>query len=134
MSTPVAVVTALGSSLVLGISVVADQRSTKRVRSRRALSPQILADLVRQPLWLAAIVTNIAGFALQVVALTYGSIALVQPILVCDLVFASLIDWYLDRGRQFVPCLAQVVGVLPVGVVDLIELPDHPGKVGLAAE
>ena len=111
--------TALGSSLVLGISVVADQRSTKRVRARRALSPQILADLVRQPLWLAAIVANIVGFALQVVALTFASIALVQPILVCDLVFASLIDWYLDREsvtrscerRMFAGVIATTAGV-----------------------
>ena len=119
MSTPVAVIAGLASALTLGISVVADQRSTKRVQTRRALSPRILADLVRQPLWLVAIVTNIAGFALQVVALTYGSLALVQPILVCDLVFASLIDWYLDREsvtracerRMFAGVVATTVGV-----------------------
>ena len=94
MSTPIAVVTALAAALLLGISAVADQRSTKRVRSHQALSPEILADLVRQPLWLAAIGANCAGFALQVVALSFGSLALVQPLLVCDLVFASLIAWY----------------------------------------
>lgn len=119
MSTPIAVVAALAASLILGISVVADQRSTKRVRPRRALSPRILADLARQPLWLAAIVTNVAGFALQVVALSFGSLALVQPILVGDLVFASLIDWYLDREsvtrscerRMFAGVIATTAGV-----------------------
>jgi hypothetical protein len=97
LSTPIAVAAALVAALVLGISSVADQRSTKRVRSRRPLSPLILADLVRQPLWLTAIAANVAGFALQVVALAFGSLALVQPLLVCDLVFAVLISWYLGR-------------------------------------
>jgi hypothetical protein len=101
-NTPVAVATALIAALVLGISAVADQRSTKRVQSRAPLSPRILADLVRQPLWLIAVGANIVGFALQVVALAYGSLAIVQPLLVCDLMFAVLIAWYL-RGRANAP-------------------------------
>jgi hypothetical protein len=99
VSAPVAAVgAAVASALVLGISAVADQRSTKRVQTRRALSPRILADLVRQPLWLTAVGANIVGFALQVVALSFGSLALVQPILACDLIFAVLILWY--RGQR----------------------------------
>src|ERR1700722_19665669 len=104
MNTPLAVVTALAAALVLGISSVADQRSTKRVKPERSLSPRILLDLVRQPLWLTAIGANIVGFALQVVALDLGSIALVQPLLVCDLLFAVLISQYLQwRSGHGVP-------------------------------
>lgn len=95
-SSLIAVLTALAAALVLGISSVADQRSTKRVRPRRALSPWILADLVRQPLWLTAVCANAVGFALQVVALGFGSLAIVQPLLVCDLIFAVLISSYLN--------------------------------------
>src|ERR1700761_5429264 len=87
----VAVVTALAAALVFGISSVADQRSTKRVQTERALSPKILVDLVRQPLWLIAIAANLVGFPLQVTALSFGSLAVVQPLLVFDLVFAVLI-------------------------------------------
>ncbi len=100
MSASGATATALASALVLGISAVADQRSTKRVKRRKGLSPEIFADLVRQPLWLIAIVANLAGFALQVVALSLGSLALVQPLLVFDLVFAVLISWLLDRRAR----------------------------------
>jgi hypothetical protein len=99
VSTPIAVVTAVAAALVLGISSVADQRSTKRVKPARSGSPRILLDLVRQPLWLTAIGANLVGFALQVVALDFGSLALVQPLLVCDLVFAVLISRYLARRR-----------------------------------
>jgi drug/metabolite transporter (DMT)-like permease len=95
-----ATTTALASALVLGISAVADQRSTKRVKKRKGLSPAIFVDLARQSLWLIAIVANLVGFALQVVALSLGSLALVQPLLVFDLVFAVLISWLLDiRAR-----------------------------------
>jgi hypothetical protein len=102
VSTPIAVVTAVAAALVLGISSVADQRSTKRVKPARSGSPSILLELVRQPLWLLAIGANLAGFALQVVALDFGSLALVQPLLVCDLIFAVLISRHLavQRGDQ----------------------------------
>lgn len=100
MSASGAIATALASALVLGISAVTDQRSTKRVKKRKGLSPAIFVDLMRQSLWLIAIVTNVAGFALQVVALSLGSLALVQPLLVFALVFAVLISWLLDRRAK----------------------------------
>ena len=87
----VAIVTAIAAALLFGVSAVMDQRSTKRVKTERALSPNILRDLVRQPLWLMAVGANVAAFALQVVALSFGSLAVVQPLLVFDLVFAVLI-------------------------------------------
>jgi hypothetical protein len=97
LSTPVAVVSALGAAIFLGVSSVADQRSTKKVKTRKTLSPDIFVDLVQQRLWLAAIGANIVGFALQVVALDNGSLALVQPLLVGDLISAVLISWYLRK-------------------------------------
>ncbi len=110
--------TAIASALVLGVASVADQRSTKRVKTRRALSPAILADLFRQPLWLLAVAANIAGFALQVVALSFGSLALVQPLLVCALIFAVLISWYLrKRGNVRRPGGSHADLVMFCGVV-----------------
>jgi hypothetical protein len=127
LPTTITVVTSLAAALTLGISAVASQRSTKRVQSRRALSPRILLDLARQPLWLTAIVMNVMGFALQVAALDFGSLALVQPILVCDLLFAVLISAYLvppagirppSPGRLcagVVACTAGIAGFLAIG-------------------
>jgi hypothetical protein len=109
-----AVVTALAAALVLGVSSVADQRSTKQVQTRQALSPRIIVDLVRQRLWLIAVGANIVGFALQVVALAFGSLALVQPILACDLMFAVLIGRYV--WRQANPPPVNVTRIL-TGVV-----------------
>ncbi len=102
MSALIAIVAAVISALFLGIASVADQRSTKRVETSKSLSPRIFLDLVRQPLWLLAVGANIVGFALQIVALSFGSLAVVQPLLVLDLIFAVLISWNL-RVRAHTP-------------------------------
>ena len=115
-----AILAALGAALVFGISSVAEQRSTKRVETRRAGSPRILLDLVRQPLWVAAVGGTLLGFTLQVVALGFGPLALVQPILVFDLIFAVLINAYLRRIFDpqillgVVACAAGVGGFLAI--------------------
>jgi drug/metabolite transporter (DMT)-like permease len=92
-----AVVLAVAAALVFGIASVADQRSTKRVQRRQALSPRIFLDLMRQPLWLASVGGTLLGFALQVAALRFGPLALVEPLLICDLIFAVLIASYLRK-------------------------------------
>ena len=46
---------------------------------------------MRLPLFLAAIGVNLAGAALQVTALHFGSLTLVQPLLVLSLLFAVVI-------------------------------------------
>jgi hypothetical protein len=126
----VAVITALVAALLFGISSVADQRSTKRVKTEKALSPAILLDLVKQPLWLGAIVTNVAAFALQVVALSFGSLAVVQPLLVFDLVFAVLIGRTLlfdpkmfpAGAKRWDPVLFAGVGAATLGVAGFLAI------------
>jgi hypothetical protein len=109
---------------------VADQRSTKRVKTEKALSPAILLDLAKQPLWLGAILTNIAAFALQVVALSFGSLAVVQPLLVFDLVFAVLIGRTLlfdpkmfpAGAKRWDPVLFAGVGAATLGVAGFLAI------------
>lgn len=130
MSVAGASATALASALVLGISAVADQRSTKRVKRRKGLSPGIIADLARQSLFLIAILANLVGFALQVVALSLGSLALVQPLLVFDLVFAVLISWFLDKrakvphpgGRRSIALMFTGVAAVTGGVAAFLAI------------
>jgi len=97
LSSVLAVVLAVCAALVFGIASVADQRSTKRVKRRGPLSPRIFLDLARQPLWLASVCGTLFGFALQVLALRYGPLALVEPLLVLGLIFATLINAYLNK-------------------------------------
>jgi drug/metabolite transporter (DMT)-like permease len=120
LSEGIAVVASVAAALVFGIASVADQRSTKRVRRRGALSPSIFVDLARQPLWLASIFGTVMGFALQVVALRYGPLALVEPILVCDLIFAVLINSYLHR--KWDPRLLGGVVACAIGIIGFITI------------
>lgn len=110
----------LAAALVLGVAEVADQRGTKRVRQRRVLSPTIFVDLVRQPLWLASIIGTVLGFALQVLALRFGPLALVEPLLVCDLIFAVMLASYLSR--RFDPVLLGGVLATAAGVAGFLAI------------
>ncbi len=133
VSTAVGVAAAVGAALVFGVTSVAEQRSTKRVKKERTGSPKILLDLVRQPLWDIAIVGTIIGFALQVVGLKYAPLAVVEPILVFDLVFAVLIAAYLRRSAD--PVMLAGVGACVVGVAGFLVIARPTagtGTVGLA--
>jgi len=117
----ISVILALLAALVFGISSVAEQRGTGHVKERGALSPRLLLDLVRDPLWVTAIGATVLGFVLQVLALKYGSLAVVEPLLICDLIFAVLINSHLRHRRDpiiFVGsamCAAGVAGFLIIG-------------------
>src|SRR5438045_2439471 len=107
----IAIVLALTAALLFGLSSVGEQRSTKLVPDRGSFSPLLLADLARQPRWLAAIGVQIAGNVLQIVALHFGALALVQPLLVCNLLFAVTIA-LATRRRHHRPDRVMLAGVL----------------------
>jgi len=68
-----------------------------------------------------AIGATVLGFVLQVLALKYGSLAVVEPLLICDLIFAVLINAHLRHKRDPVifvgaaMCAAGVAGFLLIG-------------------
>jgi drug/metabolite transporter (DMT)-like permease len=96
----IAVGGALGASATDGITAVLDERSTKQVAVHRsAVSVALIFALLRRPLWVLAICLQIIGVVFQIVALRFGALALVQPILVCDLIFAVVIASALRHRR-----------------------------------
>jgi drug/metabolite transporter (DMT)-like permease len=58
---------------------------------RPALRPSLILDLARQPLWAASLLANVVGSGLQILALANGPLALIEPMLVTDLLFATVI-------------------------------------------
>jgi drug/metabolite transporter (DMT)-like permease len=64
--------------------------SRGRARLRAVFSPllELARRLLRSPLWLAGWAVNLVGFMAQAVALHLGSVAVVQPLLVTQLLFA----------------------------------------------
>jgi drug/metabolite transporter (DMT)-like permease len=59
----------------------------------------VVRSLARERVWLASLLVNVAGVVLQVVALSHAPVALVQPVLVLDLLFAVLGASVLRRHR-----------------------------------
>ena len=140
-----AVAAALAGAMIYGLSAVLEQRSVGQVPERGVFAPRLLWDLAHRPIWLASIVATLAGAALQAIALHFGPLALVQPILACDLLFAVLInavalrvapDRVLLAGAV---CCAAGLGVFlavaqPTGGREAVSLPSViPLAVGLAA-
>jgi drug/metabolite transporter (DMT)-like permease len=65
----------------------------------KTLRLSLLIELLRRPRWLAGVSLLVAGYGLQVVALAYGPVALVQPVVITELAFAvPLAIWRRDRS------------------------------------
>jgi drug/metabolite transporter (DMT)-like permease len=79
---------ALLSALAFAVAIVAQQHAAAQVSDEHARSGQMFVQLLRSPQWLAGTVGNGAGYVLQGIALAYGSLLVVQPLLVTSLLFA----------------------------------------------
>jgi drug/metabolite transporter (DMT)-like permease len=93
----IAVPVAVAGAITFGASDVIEQRATHRVAQRPPLDLRLFADLAANRLWLIGITVDIAASGMQAVALHFGALALVQPILVLDLLFAVVITAVLAR-------------------------------------
>jgi len=105
----IAVIAAVAASITFGASDVIEQRATHTVPQRRPMDIRLFVDLVGSRLWRIGITVDIAASAMQAVALHFGPLSLVQPILVCDLLFAAVMSAALRRRR---PDRVMAVGVV----------------------
>jgi drug/metabolite transporter (DMT)-like permease len=93
----ITVLLALAAAVVFSLSSVLEQYSTHQVPQRRALSPRLLIDLLKRRVFLAALAINTVGGILQILALHFGSLAVVQPLIVLSLLFAVAIATFTRR-------------------------------------
>lgn len=102
----VAVPAAVLGAASFGLASAIQHRVTKQVPKVRTLSPRMLFDLVRKPIWVLSIGTVIIGLSLQVVALAFGPLVLVQPLLVTSVLFgAAFAAWLAHRKMDLVLAL-----------------------------
>jgi drug/metabolite transporter (DMT)-like permease len=83
-----AVLFALLAAVFMAIGIVVRQRATMDVPPEKGVSTVMLRTLLGRRLWWAGTAAAVAGYGLQALALGYGSLLLVQPILVSALLFA----------------------------------------------
>lgn len=98
----VAVPAAVVGAASFGMASAVQQRATKQVPAERTLHPRLLWDLVRKPIWVASVLTVLVGLSLQVVALAFGPLMLVQPLLVTSVLFAAVYAAWM-AGRRLDP-------------------------------
>ena len=90
---------ALLSALAFAIATVAQQRAASQVSDDNARSGQFFAHLFRSPQWWAGTLGNGVGYVLQGVALAFGSLLIVAPMLVTSLLFALPLGARLSHTR-----------------------------------
>jgi len=89
--TAIAAVAALAAAGSFGVSAVLQHRQARASAGSRADGTRgfrLLAYLARRPVWLAGIMLAAAAYGLQGLALAFGPLALVAPIVATDLLFA----------------------------------------------
>jgi drug/metabolite transporter (DMT)-like permease len=95
----VAVPAAVAGAASFGLASAIQQRATKQVPTTGTLDPRLLLELVRRPVWVLGIGTVIVGLSLQLVALAYGPLVLVQPLLVTGVLFGAVFSALLAHRR-----------------------------------
>jgi drug/metabolite transporter (DMT)-like permease len=81
-----AILLAVAASMCTATASVC-QRIGARSTETAGFDVWLLLRLARRPAWLLGVVSMIGGFVLQLIALRYGALALVQPILALQLLF-----------------------------------------------
>ncbi|MGN6129843.1 MAG: DMT family transporter [Nocardioidaceae bacterium] len=99
----IAVPAAVAAAAAFGGAGVLQHRATHQAPERPALSPFLLLDLVKLNAFRSGVILGALGFCLQVVALRYGPLGLVQPLLVTGVLFylffgAAYAHRHVDRG------------------------------------
>ena len=95
----IAVPAAILGAASMGLASAAQARATKEVPTTKTLHPSPLLALIHRRIWLIGIVATVTGLGLQVVALGFGPLMLVQPLLVTALPFASVFSAAMAHRR-----------------------------------
>jgi drug/metabolite transporter (DMT)-like permease len=109
-----AILLALAASICTATSSVC-QRLGARGSQPQGLDLWLVFRLARRPIWLAGIASMILGFVFQLLALRFGPLALVQPILALELLFVfgymAILGSRLVRPRDWLAAAAMSSGL-----------------------
>ncbi|KAA5834634.1 hypothetical protein F1721_10910 [Saccharopolyspora hirsuta] len=125
MAVPAAIVGAAS----FGLASAIQHRVTKQVPKVRTFNPRMFFELVRKPIWVLSILTVIVGLSLQVVALAFGPLVLVQPLLVTSVLFgAAFAAWMAHRKMDLVLALGGLACVGGLSAFLVLARPSGQGS------
>ncbi|MCM3884749.1 DMT family transporter, partial [Frankia sp. R82] len=105
----------LSAAVCFGVAAVLQQRVAFRAPPGDVLRLRLLWWLVRRPAWVFGVAIGGAGSMLSAAALTSGAVALVEPLQICQLLFALPLAALLARRvvprRDWVAATATAVGL-----------------------
>lgn len=84
----VVVLLALAAAVTSALGIVIRQRATLEIPHDEGVTTTMFKKLLRNRLWWAGTAVAASGYGFQALALTWGSLILVQPLLVSALLFA----------------------------------------------
>ncbi|WP_037347278.1 DMT family transporter [Sciscionella sediminilitoris] len=93
----------------IGLASAAQAGAAKQVEATGTLDPRLFKRLVQKPLWLLGVGCTIAGLVLQLLALNFGPLILVQPIIITSLLFATVFYAWFGHTR--------IDGIIMVGAL-----------------
>jgi drug/metabolite transporter (DMT)-like permease len=106
---------ALAAACAFGVAAALQHQQAGLAPQARTLSPRLLISVARRPLWLAGLGLAAGAYVLQALALAYGPLTLVAPIVAADLLFALPLAarWSRRplRPRDWCGCLLVAAGV-----------------------
>ncbi len=84
----IAMIAALAAGACFAVGGVLQQREASTRPESESLSPRLLLELARNPAWLAGIGSTAGSFLFKAVALAFGPLSVVQPLIASELIFA----------------------------------------------
>jgi drug/metabolite transporter (DMT)-like permease len=114
-ATIISAVAAVMAGLFLAACGVLQQRAASKRSSSERLSLRLVRALVTDRTWLAGIASAGASYGFQAVALAFGPLVLVQPLVVSELLFAVPVSVRI-RGLRLRPRDWGAVGAVAVGL------------------
>lgn len=106
---------ALAASAAFSAASVLQQHEARTAPARHALHPRLILDLLHRPVWLAGSAAGFVGFVLEALALYFGPITLVQPLIITELLFALPLSARLSgrrlRTRDWIGAALVVAGL-----------------------
>jgi drug/metabolite transporter (DMT)-like permease len=95
----IAVLASLAAGVCFAVAGVMQQWAAAARPDAEALTARLLGRLARDPLWLCGIGLAVVAYGFQSLALAFGPLSLVQPLIVAELVFAVPLSARLYRLR-----------------------------------
>lgn len=126
MRDALAIAAAVLAAITFALSAVAQQHAAATAPESESLRPSLLFDLLHRRSWLLGIAAMIAAYVMQATGLGLGSVALVEPIVATELVFAVPLAIRVHHSR---PGRQEWMGVLLVaaGVTGFLVAADPSG-------